>query len=138
MEGILMEKLSDSIRQRLSGLKFRLEQVRHAWTIDDYWALLKFYVDILPIIVPAERCTVFVIEIGTEKICSMLGTGLQKMRIEPPKDKSIVGTVRIVTGGAITLRHGAVLIAPVLPGNTLLMTFIAEYIDLVTQKVFNV
>lgn len=95
-----MEKLSDSIRQRLSGLRSRLEQVRHAWTIDDYWALLKFYVDILPVIVPAERCTVFVIEIGTEKICSMLGTGLQKMRIEPPKDKSIVGKV-ISSGQAI-------------------------------------
>lgn len=44
-------------------------------------------------IVPAERCTIFIIEMGTEKICSIIGTGLQKMRIEPPKDKSIVGKV---------------------------------------------
>jgi transcriptional regulator with GAF, ATPase, and Fis domain len=47
--------------------------------------------------VPAERCTIFIIEMGTERICSIIGTGLQKMRIEPPKDKSIVGKV-ISTG----------------------------------------
>ncbi len=85
------------IRHRLTSLKMRMEQAVHAWTIDDYWALLAFYVDILPVIVPAERCTIFIIEMGTEKICSIIGTGLQKMRIEPPKDKSIVGKV-ISTG----------------------------------------
>lgn len=92
-----MKKRPELIRQRLTSLKFRLEQAIHAWTIDDYWALLEFYVDILPVIVPAERCTIFILEMGTEKICSMIGTGLQKMRIEPPKDKSIAGKV-ISTG----------------------------------------
>ena len=95
-----MEKGPELIRQRLTELKFRLEQVIHAWTVDDYWALLEFYVDILPVIVPAERCTIFVLEIGTEKICSIIGTGLQKMQIEPPKDKSIVGKT-ISTGQAM-------------------------------------
>ncbi len=95
-----MEKGPELIRQRLTELKFRLEQVIHAWTVDDYWALLEFYVNILPVIVPAERCTIFVLEIGTEKICSIIGTGLQKMQIEPPKDKSIVGKA-ISSGQAI-------------------------------------
>ena len=87
----------ERIRHRLTSLKMRMEQAVHAWTIDDYWALLAFYVDILPVIVPAERCTIFIIEMGTKKICSIVGTGLQKMRIEPPKYKSIVGNV-ISTG----------------------------------------
>lgn len=86
-----MSKRPELIRQRLTSLKLRLEQAIHAWTVDDYWALLEFYVDILPVIVPAERCTLFIIEMGTEKICSIIGTGLQKMRIEPPKDKSVAG-----------------------------------------------
>jgi len=96
----LMNTRPDIIRHRLTGLKLRLEQAIHAWTVDDYWALLEFYVDILPVIVPAERCTIFIIEMGTEKICSIIGTGLQKMRIEPPKDKSIAGKV-ISTGQAM-------------------------------------
>ena len=95
-----MKKRPELIRQRLTSLKFRLEQAIHAWTIDDYWALLEFYVDILPVIVPAERCTIFILEMGTETIGSMIGTGLQKMRIEPPKDKSIAGKV-ISTGQAM-------------------------------------
>ena len=45
-----MKKRPELIRQRLISLKFRLEQAIHAWTIDDYWALLEFYVDILPVI----------------------------------------------------------------------------------------
>lgn len=92
-----MQTGPEPIRQRLTSLKMRMEQVIHAWTIDDYWALIAFYVNVLPVIVPAERCTVFILEMGTQKICSIIGTGLQKMRIEPPKDKSIVGNV-ISTG----------------------------------------
>ncbi|GAK53933.1 sigma54 specific transcriptional regulator, Fis family [Candidatus Moduliflexus flocculans] len=90
---MIMEQQTDLVRQRLQSLKHRLEQVRYAWTVDDYWALLELYVDILPVIVPAERCTIFIIEISTEAICSVLGTGLQKIRIEPPKHESIVGQV---------------------------------------------
>ncbi len=95
-----MEKRADGIRRRLGGLKHRLEQVKNSWTVDDCWALLAFYVDILPVVIPAERCTIFILEMGTEKICSIIGTGLQKMRIEPPKDKSIVGNV-VSTGQAM-------------------------------------
>jgi GAF domain-containing protein len=89
----VMNTKPDSIRQRLTSLKLRLEQAIHAWTVEDYWALLEFYVAIVPVLVPAERCTIFIIEMGTEKICSIIGTGLQKMRIEPPKDKSVAGKV---------------------------------------------
>jgi len=88
------------VRHRLAALRTRMDQVAKAWAVDDYWALLKFYVNILPKIMKAERCTVYIIEMGTEKICSMYGTGLQKMRIKPPKDGSIVGEV-ISTGESV-------------------------------------
>lgn len=99
-----MEKQSDLVIQRLQNLRHRLDQVRYAWTVDDYWALLELYVDILPVIVPAERCTIFIIEIGTETICSVLGTGLQKIRIQPPKHESIVGQV-MSSGQAVIVNH---------------------------------
>ncbi len=98
-----MTKKSDNIRRRLAGLKQRLEQVRNAWTVDDYWALLNFYVDMLPDMIPAERCSIFIIEMGSKKICSIVGTGLQKMRIEPPKDKSIVG--KVISSGKATIAN---------------------------------
>jgi transcriptional regulator with GAF, ATPase, and Fis domain len=64
-----------------------------SWTVEDYRALTKFYVKILPKIMGAERCTIYIIEMATEKICSIFGTSLEERQIEPPRDGSIVGEV---------------------------------------------
>lgn len=80
-------------RRRLAVLKLRLEQVATAWTVDDYKSLVAFYVRILPGVLAAERCTIYIIEMGTDRICSMVGTGLAEKRIEPPRQGSIVGEV---------------------------------------------
>lgn len=85
------------IRRRLAELKHRLKQVANAWTVDDYEAFLDFYVQILPKIMKAERCTIYIIEMGTDKICSMFGTGIRKEQIQPPRKGSIAGEV-ISTG----------------------------------------
>ena len=92
-----------TIRQRLAGLKFRLEQVTRAWTIDDYEALLKFYVEILPEIMKTERCTIFVSELGSDKIWSMFGTGLNGIKIESPKNESMVG--KAIDTGQCLIEH---------------------------------
>jgi transcriptional regulator with GAF, ATPase, and Fis domain len=89
-------------KKRIAELKLRLERVSQAWTVDDYTSLVKFYVKILPKITGAERCTIYIIEIGTEKICSIFGTGLEDRKIEPPRDGSIVGEV-ISTGKGIVV-----------------------------------
>ncbi|MBF0101748.1 MAG: sigma-54-dependent Fis family transcriptional regulator [Desulfobacterales bacterium] len=89
-----------SIRQRISVLKLQLEQLSNSWTVDNYWALLKLYEKIIPQLMSAERCTFYIIEMGTEKICSIMGTGLEKQAIIPPKEGSIVGQV-ISSGQAI-------------------------------------
>jgi transcriptional regulator with GAF, ATPase, and Fis domain len=78
-------------KKRIAELKLRLERVSQSWTVDDYRALVDFYVKFLPKITGAERCTIYIIEISTEKICSIFGTGLEERQIEPPRDGSIVG-----------------------------------------------
>ena len=88
------------IRKRLNELKLRLKEVASAWTVDNYEALLNFYVRILPTLMDAERCTVYIIEMGSDRICSMLGTGIEKMQIQPPRKGSIAGRV-ISTGKGI-------------------------------------
>lgn len=97
-------------RKRLTELKLRLERVAKSWTIDNYEALLRFYVKILPPVIGAERCTIYYIEMGTEKICSMFGTGIGEKQIEPPRQGSIAGEV-ISSGRGIIVndleqRHG--------------------------------
>ena len=80
-------------KKRIAELKLRLERVSQSWTMEDYRTLVKFYVKILPKIMGAERCTIYIIEMSTDKICSIFGTGLEERQIEPPRDGSIVGEV---------------------------------------------
>ena len=88
-------------KKRIAELKLRLERVAQSWTVDDYTSLARFYVKILPKITGAERCTIYIIEMGTEKICSIYGTGLEDRKIEPPRDGSIVGEVISAGKGVI-------------------------------------
>lgn len=98
-----MEKGNSSIAEtavsekRLALLRQRLSQVMSVWTVKDYNAFVMFFVRILPTLFDAERCTIFIIEIGSEKICSMYGTGIEGEQIEPPRQGSVVGEV-ISTG----------------------------------------
>ena len=80
-------------KKRIAELKLRLERLTQSWTVDDYRALTKFYVKVLPKIMGTERCTIYIIEMATDKICSIFGTGLEERRIEPPRGGSIVGEV---------------------------------------------
>ena len=80
-------------RKRLSELRLRLEEVSTAWTLDNYESMVEFFVLILPKIMEAERCTIFIIEMGTDKIYSKYGTGLKGKQIEPPREGSIAGQV---------------------------------------------
>jgi transcriptional regulator with GAF, ATPase, and Fis domain len=80
-------------KKRIAELKLRLERVAQSWTAEDYRTLTKFYVKILPKIIGAERCTIYIIEIATDKICSIFGTGLEEREIEPPREGSVVGEV---------------------------------------------
>lgn len=84
-------------RRRLALLRNRFSQVMTSWTIRDYRSFIMFFVRVLPTLFNAERCTVFIIEMGTEKICSMYGTGIDGKRIEPPREGSLVGEV--ITSG---------------------------------------
>ncbi len=87
----------DDISQKLNNLKMRLEQVNRSWTINDYESLLKFYVGIVPKIMDAERCSIFIVEPGTDRIWLKCGTGLNEKQIMPPKEGTVVGNA--ITSG---------------------------------------
>lgn len=82
-----------SAQKNLVSLRQRLAQVTGAWSADDYKAFITFYSRILPELMRAERCTIFMKEPGSNKIWSIFGTGLEEKRIEPPLEGSIVGEV---------------------------------------------
>ena len=80
-------------QNHLALLRQRLAQVTGSWTEEDYKAFITFYSRILPELMSAERCTIFMMEPGSNKIWSIFGTGLEEQSIEPPLEGSIVGQV---------------------------------------------
>lgn len=84
-------------RARLTALQKRLDQINRSWTKTNHEDLLSFYVRVMPSIVDAERCTIFVVDPDSGRIWSRFGTGLEDHEIEAPRGEGIVG--RVVDSG---------------------------------------
>jgi transcriptional regulator with GAF, ATPase, and Fis domain len=97
-----MDKPGD-VSQRLSSLKMRLDQVNRSWSVNDYESLLKFYVSIIPNIMEAERCGIFVVEPGADHVYLKCGTGLQERDIVAPIRGSVVGEA--ISSGECIIRN---------------------------------
>ena len=82
-----------SLNRSINALRNRLDYVLRAWTLDNYEALLRFYVQIMPQLLDAERCGVFVLDSVRQRILSKAGTGLRAGEIEAPLEGSVVGHV---------------------------------------------
>jgi transcriptional regulator with GAF, ATPase, and Fis domain len=93
----------NDINERLNSLKIRLEQVNRTWTINDYESLLKFYVNIVPKIMDAERCSIFIVEPGTDRIWLKAGTGVKEKDIMPPKKGTVVGNA--ISSGKLIIQN---------------------------------
>lgn len=63
-----------SLNQSLKALKARIEYVNKAWTVDTYERLLRFYVRVVPRLLEAERCSIFILDPSSKRILSKLGT----------------------------------------------------------------
>lgn len=81
------------MQRKLASLQSRLIQVATSWSVEDYRTFISFYSRILPELMHAERCTIFVTEQGGDKACSIFGTGLESETIEAPLEGTLVGEV---------------------------------------------
>ncbi|NIR31570.1 MAG: GAF domain-containing protein [Gammaproteobacteria bacterium] len=84
---------SDRLSRSLDELRVRLHYVNRAWTVDNYEGLLRFYVNIVPKLLHAERCAIFTMDPVTRQILSKVGTELGEGDIEAPLEGSVVGGV---------------------------------------------
>ena len=53
---------SASLSCSLNALRTRLDYVMRAWTVDNYEALMRFYVHVMPQLLKEERCGVYVLD----------------------------------------------------------------------------
>ena len=91
------------LERRFEALRVRLHYVNRAWTVDNYEALLRFFVQIIPRLLEAERCSVFILERDSGRVISTVGTGLLERQIDAPLDGSIVG--RAISSGRCIIEN---------------------------------
>ena len=82
-----------SSRKNLAVLRQQFLQVASSWAIEDYRAFVTFHTRLLPRLMNVERCTIYIMEIGSNRVCSIYGTGLSEKQIEAPLEGSLVGRV---------------------------------------------
>nr|VFJ45396.1 MAG: Nif-specific regulatory protein/two-component system, NtrC family, response regulator HydG [Candidatus Kentron sp. FM]VFJ68542.1 MAG: Nif-specific regulatory protein/two-component system, NtrC family, response regulator HydG [Candidatus Kentron sp. FM] len=92
-----------NISKALHALKSRLNDVNQTWTVNDYRELLHFYVEIIPQLLDAERCGIFVANLSTREILSKVGTGISDGEIMAPIEGSAVG--RAIESGRCVLEN---------------------------------
>ncbi|NGZ28356.1 MAG: sigma 54-interacting transcriptional regulator [Magnetococcales bacterium] len=81
------------LRRALGELNSRMEKVRRVYSLESYETLLHFQVKILPQLMQAERCSIFLPDPNTKKVWLKFGTNLQEKQIEAPLYGSVVGQV---------------------------------------------
>ncbi|MEO5333146.1 MAG: sigma-54-dependent Fis family transcriptional regulator [Magnetococcus sp. YQC-5] len=92
---------STEINRRLETLKALLERIHRSWDPQDFEALMRFFVEILPRLTNSERCSVFIVDQTTENIWLKFGTGVAEKAIIAPMKGSLVGE-SILTGRTVT------------------------------------
>lgn len=93
-----------SLSTDLAQLTTRLEQLQRVHSLDDYESLLRFQVKVLPRILEAERCSIFLPDLKTGQAWLQYGTGVGDKQIAAPLHGSIVGEV-ITTGQGVVENH---------------------------------
>jgi len=85
------------LEHKLQALRIKQEKVNRVWRKTGNKELLQFFVDIMPRVLHAERCSIFVLDPENENIWLQCGTGLSEKQVTVPQRDSLVGQV-ISTG----------------------------------------
>jgi GAF domain-containing protein len=93
-----------NIRNELEELKLEQAVLEHNRDPGEQNRLLDFYVNILPRITAAERCSIFIIDPDDKQVWLRTGTGVTEREIVVPESSSIVGRV-IRSGTPMRLDH---------------------------------
>jgi GAF domain-containing protein len=87
----------EHIEDKLKRLRQKQKVLDEAWQKTGNRELLQYFVDIIPKLLDAERCSIFILDPKTEEMWLNCGTGLDEREVKVPADNSLVGEV-IATG----------------------------------------
>jgi GAF domain-containing protein len=79
--------------QRLEELKTKQKKIDLAWNNTGNRPLVEYFVEIIPLALDAERCSIFILDPKEENIWLHCGTGMHEKQITVPAWSSMVGKV---------------------------------------------
>ena len=93
-----------NFKNRIDKLKLQQVVLERYWNPEEQKRLLNFYIRILPQLIGAERCNIFIIDPNDETVWLKVGTGVTERQIEVPSASSIAGEV-IQSGKPVRMDH---------------------------------
>lgn len=93
------------LNQQIESLKQRKHYFESDWATVGHKALMDFYVKIIPKVVDAERCSIFIHDPGNQEVWYRSGTGQFEREIQLTTDSSSVARDVIDNGKAIILEN---------------------------------
>ncbi len=97
-----MEK--NALIVKLNELKKKQELIEKAWkSRAGNKELLRFFVEIMPKALEAERCSIFILDPVRENVWLQCGTGLGEKDLSVPKSGSLVG--QVVSSGDVLIEQ---------------------------------
>ena len=91
-------------QSRIDELKLQQAVLERCWDPEERKRLLDFYIRILPQLIGAERCSIFIIDLNGETVWLKAGTGVTERQIEVPRASSIAGEV-FQSGRSVRMDH---------------------------------
>jgi GAF domain-containing protein len=89
--------------QKLEQLRNKQQLMEKAWQGVGNKQLLRFFVDVMPKALSAERCSIFILDPVNEKVWLQCGTGLTEKQLQVPTQNSMVG--QVIENGKYIMEH---------------------------------
>lgn len=96
--------MRQDLSHELQKLRTKQEVINRTWSTTGNKELLHFFMEILPKVVEADRCSFFIHDPVTDKVWLQCGTGLSERSVVVPKTGSNVGKV-IATGRHVSIAN---------------------------------
>jgi GAF domain-containing protein len=96
-----MERLTFAMR--LEELRNKQLTINKAWEKVSNNQLLELFIEIIPMALMVERCSIFILDPKEDHVWLRCGTGVQPKQIQVPKWSSLVGSV--ISGGNFKVEY---------------------------------
>ena len=92
-----------SLQEKLDELKRKQKFIEEAWKKAGNRELLAFFVELIPMALKVQRCSIFIMDPDSDQLWLQSGTGLKEKEVVVPAATSLVG--RAISSGEVQIEN---------------------------------